>query len=143
LILADIDYAGDLSPQQTWDLLKSEPDAVLIDVRTDAEFAYVGEPDLGSMKNPTHRICWKIFPDMKRNPHFEDAVRDVVVNVETPVLFLCRSGVRSAAAATTMTALGYRRCYNVAEGFEGDKDAHDHRGSVNGWKVRGLPWVQN
>jgi len=138
-----MEYAGDLSPQQTWALLNDEQDAVLIDVRTDAEFAYVGEPDLGSMKNTTHKVCWKIFPDMKRNPHFEDAVRDVMNDQDTPILFLCRSGVRSAAAAKTMTALGFKRCYNIAEGFEGDKDEHGHRGSINGWKVRGLPWVQN
>jgi rhodanese-related sulfurtransferase len=114
----------------------------LIDVRTDAEFAYVGEPELGDMNNPAHKICWKIFPDMNRNPHFEDAVRDVVSKLETPILFLCRSGIRSATAAATMTALGYQRCYNITEGFEGDKDGNDHCGSINGWKVRGLPWVQ-
>lgn len=137
-----MNYAGDLSPQQTWDMLNSEQEAVLIDVRTDAEFAYVGEPELGNLKNGTHKICWKIFPDMTRNPHFEDAVRDAVSTPATPILFLCRSGVRSAAAAATMTALGYQRCYNIAEGFEGDKDGNGHRGSINGWKVRGLPWVQ-
>ncbi len=140
--MADLTYAGDLSPQQTWEMLNTEQDAVLIDVRTDAEFAYVGEPELGNMKNPAHKICWKIFPNMSRNPHFEDAVRDAVSKSETPILFLCRSGIRSAAAAATMTALGYQRCYNVAEGFEGDKDGNDHRGSINGWKVCGLPWVQ-
>ena len=79
---------------------------------------------------------------MNRNPHFEDAVRDVVSKQETPILSLCRSGIRSAAAAATMTALEYQRCYNITEGFEGDKDSNDHRGSINGWKVRGLPWVQ-
>ena len=140
--MTDLMYAGDLTPQQTWEMLKDEQDAVLIDVRTNAEFAYVGEPELGDMNNPAHKICWKIFPDMNRNPHFEDAVRDVVSKQETPILFLCRSGIRSAAAAATMTALGYQRCYNITEGFEGDKDGNDHCGSINGWKVRGLPWVQ-
>ncbi len=140
--MTDLTYAGDLTPQQTWEMLKNEQDAVFIDVRTDDEFAYVGEPELGDMNNPAHKICWKIFPDMNRKPHFEDAVRDVVSKQETPILFFCRSGIRSAAAAATMTALGYQRCYNITEGFEGDKDSNDHRGSINGWKVRGLPWVQ-
>ncbi len=136
------DYAGDISPTEAWAMLTDEPDAVLIDVRTDAEFAYVGSPDLSALKKPVHRISWKIFPDMRRNPHFEDAVKDVVSSKTAPVLFLCRSGIRSAAAAATMTALGFARCYNVAEGFEGDCDEAGHRGTVGGWKVRDLPWVQ-
>jgi len=136
------DYAGDLSPVETWDLLKSSEAAVLIDVRTDAEFAYVGGPDTAALKNAFHKISWVLFPDMNRNPHFEDAVREAVPDKETPIAFLCRSGVRSAAAARAMTALGYKSCFNIAEGFEGDKNADNHRGTVNGWKVRGLPWVQ-
>jgi rhodanese-related sulfurtransferase len=136
------DYAGDLSPAESWDLLKRNKDAVLIDVRTDAEFAYVGGPDPAAMQNPFHKVSWILFPDMNRNPHFEDAVREAVPDKEAPILFLCRSGQRSASAAKAMTALGYASCFNIAEGFEGDKNAEDHRGTVNGWKVRGLPWVQ-
>ena len=102
----------------------------------------VGGPDPKAVKNPFHRISWKLFPDMDRNPHFEDSVRDAVPDKQTPIVFLCRSGVRSAAAAKALTALGYTQCFNIAEGFEGDRNADDHRGTVNGWKVRGLPWVQ-
>jgi len=76
--VSDPEYAGDLSPVETWELLNAEPQAVLVDVRTDAEFAYIGGPDLSGLKNSAHKISWKIFPDMKRNPHFEDAVRDAV-----------------------------------------------------------------
>lgn len=136
------DYAGDLSPTESWDLLKRNKDAVLIDVRTDAEFAYVGGPDPAAMPNAFHKVSWILFPDMNRNPHFEDAVREAVSDKEAPILFLCRSGQRSASAAKAMTALGYKSCFNIAEGFEGDKNAEDRRGTVNGWKVRGLPWVQ-
>ena len=136
------DYAGDLSPAESWDLLKRNKDAVLIDVRTDAEFAYVGGPDPAAMQNAFHKVSWILFPDMNRNPHFEDAVREAVPDKEAPILFLCRSGQRSASAAKAMTALGYASCFNIAEGFEGDKNAEDRRGTVNGWKVRGLPWVQ-
>ena len=104
-------------------------DAVLIDVRTDAEFAYVGGPDPAAMQNAFHKVSWILFPDMNRNPHFEDAVREAVPDKEAPILFLCRSGQRSASAAKAMTALGYASCFNIAEGFEGDKNAEDHRGT--------------
>lgn len=140
--MSDEEYAGDLSPEDTWELLQKEKDAVLIDVRTDAEFSYVGGPDPKKVKNPYLKISWVLFPEMNRNPHFEDSVRDAVPDKSTPIAFLCRSGVRSLAAAKAMTALGYTRCYNIAEGFEGDKNAENHRGTVSGWKVRGLPWVQ-
>ena len=137
--MSEIDYAGDVSPTEAWVMLSDDPDATLVDVRTDAEFSYVGSPDLSLLKRPVHRISWKIFPDMHRNPHFEEAVQEAVPSKETPILFLCRSGVRSVAAATTMAALGYTHCYNVTEGFEGDCSEVGHRGTVGGWKVRGLP----
>ncbi len=140
--MSEQDYAGDISPTDAWDMLQSNPNAVLVDVRTDAEFAYVGYPDMSECGNPTHRICWKIFPDMQRNMHFEDAVREASPEFDVPILFLCRSGIRSAAAAIAMTALGYKHCYNIAEGFEGDKDKTGHRGTIGGWKIRGLPWAQ-
>ncbi len=140
--MSDDEYAGDLSPKETWELMQDDKRAVLVDVRTDAEFAYVGGPDPKAFKNPLVKISWILFPGMDRNSHFEDSVRDAVPEKDTPILFLCRSGQRSAAAAKAMTALGYARCYNIAEGFEGDKDGAGHRGTVNGWKVRGLPWVQ-
>lgn len=141
--MTDQDYAGDLSPNEAWDLLQQNPKAVLVDVRTDAEFAYVGYPDLSDCDNPMYRVSWKIFPDMQRNMHFEDAVKEIAPDPDVPILFLCRSGIRSAAAAIAMTALGYKECYNIAEGFEGDKDDNGHRGAVGGWKVRGLPWTQD
>jgi rhodanese-related sulfurtransferase len=140
--MTDEEYAGDISPTEAWDMLQSNPNAVLIDTRTDAEFSYVGCPDLSDCPNPSYRISWKIFPDMQRNMHFEQAVREVSSDFEVPLLFLCRSGIRSKAAAIAMTALGYKHCYNIAEGFEGDKDDAGHRGTIGGWKVHGLPWVQ-
>ena len=140
--MTDKIYAGDIKPTEAWDILQQDASAVVIDTRTDAEFSYVGGPDLSGMPNPQHRISWKIFPTMEKNPHFEDAVKEAVPDPTTKILFLCRSGIRSAAAATAMTALGYKCCYNIAEGFEGDKNDDAHRGTVNGWKVRGLPWVQ-
>jgi len=136
-------YAGDLSPQQSWDLLKAETKAVLIDVRTDAEFSYVGVVDLSELgKEPTF-TSWKFFPSMELNAKFTDDLEAKQFDMDQPLLFLCRSGVRSKHAAIAMTALGYSRCYNIAFGFEGDKDGTNHRTTHNGWKYDGLPWVQD
>lgn len=135
-------YAGDISPKQAWDMLASDPKAVLVDVRTDAEFAYVGNPDLDGLGKQVLRVYWKVFPAMDLNPIFVAEIKKSGIAKDAPLLFLCRSGVRSRDAAIAMTAAGFKACYNVAGGFEGDKDATGHRGTVNGWKVAGLPWVQ-
>jgi len=140
--MADLIYAGDLSPEQSWQLLNDDVGAELIDVRTDAEFSYVGLPDLTSVNKEPRLICWKLFPSMDVNPNFTAEVDALGCDKDQPLLFLCRSGVRSRAAAHAMTALGYQRCYNIAEGFEGDRDDAKHRGTINGWKIRGLPWTQ-
>lgn len=135
-------YAGDIPPEEAWRILEQEPRAQLIDVRTDAEFAYVGNPDLTRLGKAPLRIPWKLFPEMAPNEAFVDEVAAAVTQTDAPLLFLCRSGQRSAAAAAAMTAAGFGPCYNVATGFEGDKDGDGHRGTVNGWKVAGLPWSQ-
>jgi rhodanese-related sulfurtransferase len=135
-------YAGDISPKQAWQMLSENPQAVLVDVRTDAEFAYVGNPDLSGLGKQVVRIPWKVFPAMAPNPDFVAKVGAVGVPKDAPLMFLCRSGVRSRDAAIAMTAAGFKACYNVAGGFEGDKDAAGHRGAVGGWKVDGLPWMQ-
>jgi len=134
-------YAGDLTPQQTWDMLSGIPKAVMIDVRTEAEFAYVGNPDLSNLGKEIRQVCWKVFPAMDLNPDFV-AQAGVGADKDTPMLFLCRSGVRSMHAADAMTAAGYTKCYNITGGFEGDKNPQGHRVGVNGWKVDGLPWIQ-
>ena len=135
-------YAGDVLPQQAWQILSEHKDAVLVDVRTRPEWSFVGVPDLRPLKKDAAFISWQSYPDMARNPDFEQEVVKLGVSHDTPILFLCRSGARSRAAAKAVTAQGYGKCYNVAEGFEGDPDADHHRGRVNGWKVAGLPWVQ-
>ena len=135
-------YAGELSVKQAWDLLSENPKAQLVDVRTDAEFAYVRSPDLSSLDKKVLCVHWQIFPDMDFNPEFVNQVSSSCVDKDAPLLFICRSGVRSLGAAEAMTAAGFRECYNVAGGFEGDRDAEGHRGTVTGWKVDGLPWRQ-
>lgn len=136
-------YAGDLSPAQAYQLLVDEPDCALVDVRTRAEWSYVGVPDLSGLGRPVICVEWVSFPDGARNPQFLQQLAEAGVKPESPVAFLCRSGQRSAAAAELATASGFARAYNVAEGFEGPLDGSGHRGSAGGWKAAGLPWRQS
>jgi len=135
-------YAGDLRPAEAWALLKEDPKAVLIDVRTAPEWGFVGVPRLDGLGKETLCISWQAYPDMARNADFAAEVAAKGVGKDQPVLLLCRSGARSKAAAMALTQAGFGPCYNVAEGFEGDRDGALHRGSVGGWKVAGLPWAQ-
>lgn len=136
-------YAGDLAPQQCWQLLKNDSKTILIDVRTEAEFAYVGVPDISSLNKSAKFIPWVLFPDNRLNPDFLAQCNAAAPDRDSPILFLCRSGVRSRFAAAAATRAGYQHCYNVLEGFEGDKDTSGHRNSIGGWRVAGLPWVQS
>ena len=135
-------YAGDLSPTEAWQKLATLPRAVLVDVRTQAEWSYVGLPDLGSLAKPVHRLSWQVFPEMQVNPGFVESVQAAGIAPDQPILLLCRSGVRSVAAAKALTEQGFTQCYNIRDGFEGPGDGEKHRGRVSGWKVEGLPWVQ-
>lgn len=135
-------YAGDIGPRQAWEMLERDPKAMLIDVRTPAEWAYVGVPDLSRIGKQPVFVPWQLFPSMQQNPQFIEHMQMTGVDPDAPLLFICRSGVRSRAAAIAMTERGYRACYNIASGFEGDPDVAKHRGTVNGWKVEGLPWMQ-
>jgi rhodanese-related sulfurtransferase len=136
-------YAGDLRPTEAWELLKAEPAAQLVDVRTRPEWTFVGIPDLDSIGKKPVLLVWQDYPAMQINPTFAEELRCVVSSPEAPLLFICRSGARSRAAAEAMAAVGYRRCYNVAEGFEGQVDVEGHRGRKAGWKAAGLPWHQD
>jgi rhodanese-related sulfurtransferase len=140
------DYAGDLSAQEAWELLKAEPSAQLVDVRTMAEWNFVGLPDLAGVGRRVHCVEWQSFPTMAVNPAFtaeaEAAVTAAGAGKDSPILFLCRSGARSRAAAVALTQAGFAKAYNVAGGFEGDPDGERHRGNVNGWKAARLPWRQ-
>jgi len=142
------DYAGDVSVAEAWRVLEARPDAVLIDVRTKAEWSFVGLPDLAPLGKQPWLLEWQSFPEMSVNPSF---AAELAARLEeelgatakdAPVLFLCRSGVRSRAAAAALTGQGFRAAHNIAGGFEGDLDAERHRGHRNGWKAAGLPWTQ-
>jgi rhodanese-related sulfurtransferase len=135
-------YAGDVTPDDAWRRLEEDPRAVLIDVRTDAEWAYVGSPDLSKLGKVIVRLSWQEFPGMEINPNFVDQLNAAGAEKDQTLFFICRSGARSKSAALAMTEAGFPRCHNVAEGFEGDRDSGGHRGMVNGWKQRRLPWLQ-
>lgn len=128
-------YAGALLPAEAYDLMQNAPDAKLVDVRTQAEWNFVGRIP-GSVP-----IEWQTYPTSQPNPAFLDELQAHAAK-DAIVMFVCRSGARSHAAASAATQIGYAQSYNVLEGFEGDKDAQGHRASVGGWKFAGLPWVQ-
>jgi len=132
--------------EATWQCLASRPGSQLIDVRTRAEWAYVGIPDLGTVDKRAVLIEWQTFPDQAVDPRFAERLagelRALGVQLDDDLFFICRSGSRSLAAAKTMATAGYRACHNVAGGFEGPLDDERHRSSVGGWKAAGLPWLQ-
>jgi rhodanese-related sulfurtransferase len=139
-------YAGDIEPNAAWALLSGNPKAQLVDVRTAAEWTFVGLPDLAGIGREVLRVEWQSFPSMAINGAFADEaagrLAQAGAGADTPVLFLCRSGARSRAAAIAMTKAGFTQAYNLVGGFEGDLDSDHHRGRTNGWKAAGLPWKQ-
>jgi rhodanese-related sulfurtransferase len=136
-------YAGDVSVKEAWSKLAEDARAILVDVRSDAEWAFVGVPDLASVGKRPVMVPLQVFPGMKPNPNFAAEVAQSIPAKDVPVYFLCRSGGRSRTAAIALTAQGYTQCFNVAGGFEGDLDGERHRGRVGGWKAAGLPWAQS
>lgn len=129
-------YAGALTPAEAHQVWQLAPGARLVDVRTRAELDWVGRiPD-------AVEIEWNQYPGGVPNPHFLTQLKRQV-DPEALVMFICRSGVRSDHAARSATEAGYNACYNVLEGFEGDKDAHDQRNRLGGWRHAGLPWLQS
>lgn len=130
-----LSYAGEVTPTEAWALVQSIPNAKIVDVRTHAEWQWVGVVPGAEL------IEWKSYPGMVSNPHFLTQLK-TAVDSEAVVLFLCRSGARSHDAAALAAEHGYTAAMNILEGFEGDKDAAGHRGSKNGWQAAGLPWTQ-
>ena len=136
-------YAGDISPSQAWQMLEADPDAILVDVRTPPEWTFVGQPDLTKVGKQPINLQWQVFPAMNVNPDFSATLRAQGITPKHKLLFLCRSGVRSAAAAQLMASEGFPESYNIAGGFEGPHDPNRHRGTTAGWKAEGLPWMQS
>ena len=129
-------------PGETWEALCEDPQAQMVDVRTDAEWNFVGIPDLGSAGKQVVLIPWQVYPTMQRNAAFEQQLQDAGFTPDHHIFFICRSGVRSLAAAEAARAAGFPHTYNVADGFEGPPNGAGHRGTTAGWKADGLPWRQ-
>lgn len=131
---AVLGYAGDVTVQQAFDWVKTGQ-AVLVDIRTDAERAWVG------FVPGAAPLAYKQWPGMQLNPDYDRDVSALAAGGKK-LLMLCRSGIRSIAAAKRATELGFQ-AYNILEGFEGDADQHGHRGNTGGWQFHGLPWQQD
>jgi len=132
----DLPYEGALLPDEAYQIMQSAPGAKLVDVRTRAEFDWVGR-----IPNAVE-IEWSTYPGMKPNPHFIMQLQQQV-DKEAMLMFICRSGVRSHYAAALATQSGYADCYNVLEGFEGDVNTDKQRNVLNGWRAAELPWEQS
>lgn len=142
----DIDIP-EAAPGDAWEHLRSDAVAQLIDVRTPAEWTFSGRPELSEIGKSVVFAQWSSFPEQTVDPQFaerlEKALDEAGLGKETPLFFLCRSGVRSLAAARAMAARGFTRCHNVTDGFEGPPNAERQRGHIAGWKASGLTWIQS
>ncbi|MBI2992901.1 MAG: rhodanese-like domain-containing protein [Gammaproteobacteria bacterium] len=135
----------EVNPAAAWALLQADPGAILLDVRSRMEYEYVGRPAMAI------HVAWQEPPEWKVDPDFVQKVRARLRELrgtetgmeDIPVLAMCRSGQRSMAAGRALEEAGFRKVFNIAEGFEGQRDAEGHRSTVNGWRFRGLPWVQS
>ena len=143
----DDSAVDDVDVEKAWKSLTATPRSQLVDVRTRAEWTYVGIPDLGSIGKRPLLVEWQTFPDQSVDPRFVERLagelKALGVQADDELFFICRSGSRSLAAAKAMAEAGYRACHNVAGGFEGPLNEGRHRGAVEGWKAAGLPWQQS
>ena len=144
---ADDRAVDDVDVETAWKSLTTTPRSQLVDVRTRAEWAYVGIPDLGPIGKRPVLVEWQTFPDQSVDHRFVERLagelKALGIQLDDELFFICRSGSRSMAAAKAMAEAGYRACHNVAGGFEGPLDGDRHRGAVEGWKAAGLPWQQS
>ena len=139
-------YAGDLLAINAYTLLEGDSSSVLVDVRTQAEWAYVGTPDLRALRKAPLFLEWQSYPSMAVDANFaarlEEMLQSAGVDRGASLVFLCRSGARSRQAAIAMTSAGWAPCFNISDGFEGPLDGSRHRSGVSGWRAGGLPWTQ-
>lgn len=129
-------------PARVWEALTTDPEAQLVDVRTDAEWNFVGLPELSAADKEPVLIPWQLYPTMQVNATFIDHLRQAGLTPANKLYFICRTGGRSMAAAQAAQTAGFPHAFNIADGFEGPPDAEGHRGTLAGWKSDGLPWRQ-
>ncbi|CAN1723845.1 Rhodanese-like domain-containing protein [Hyphomicrobium sp. 1Nfss2.1] len=142
----EVVHIEDVPVEEAWARLAEDAGAVLIDVRTRAEWTFVGLPDLSSIGKRVLTVEWQTYPEGSGEAGFTDRMSKALdaagATKDSELFFICRSGARSRLAAEALANAGYRRCSNVADGFEGPLDADRHRGQAAGWKAAGLAWVQ-
>ena len=140
--MSKLDYAGDLTPLESWDLLSKEKESFLIDCRTQPEWQFVGIPKLEDLNKKPIFIEWQLYPSMLINENFLNEVQDSPANKDSKIILICRSGGRSKSAAEFLTSKGYKNCYNCQDGFEGIHNQNENRSNSSGWKFSKLPWRQ-
>lgn len=137
-----------ISARDAFELLQKDKNSVLVDVRTFEEFNFVGFVSPSLFNNRLILLPWQLYPEMNENPDFVTALQESLEKIfndnakQHSIVFMCRSGARSNAAAHYAVNLGYQNCYNLTSGFEGEPDEEGHRGRINGWKADNLPWRQ-
>ena len=136
-------FAGEINSSEAWQVLEDEQNSILVDVRSDAEWVFVGFPDLSALGKDLVKVSWQLFPDMSLNNSFLEQITESGCNKDSALMFICRSGARSRDAAQMCAAHGYSNVFNVYDGFEGRQNQDGHRGVLEGWKAAGLPWVQS
>ncbi|MFZ3003559.1 MAG: rhodanese-like domain-containing protein [Undibacterium umbellatum] len=132
-------YAGAVTPQEAYALLQNDSKILLVDVRTNAERDWVGRVNISEAQHLT--VQWSLYPGGTPNPDFLAQLQASVPDKASIILFLCRSGVRSRHGAKLATENGYANCFDILQGFEGDKDEQGHRKTTGGWCHQGLPWL--
>ena len=141
-----VGYAGDLLATDAFQLLTTDASSALIDVRTQAEWTYVGAPDLTAIGKTVLFLEWQSFPAMQVDSGFAARLCAMLasarVELGAPLLVLCRSGARSRHAAVAMTRAGWSPCLNISDGFEGPLDPYRRRNVIGGWRAGNLPWAQ-
>lgn len=135
-----MEYSGDINSKDAFEILANVENSLLVDVRTDDEWKFIGETDLSSIDKESIKISWIFIPEMNLNKNFIQDLAEQVDDKNSRLLFLCKSGGRSKEAAIAAFASGYKYCYNIEDGFEGNKNLSVLSKSSNGWKENSLPW---
>ena len=136
------EYINDITSKECFSKLSKVSNSYLVDVRTTPEWEFIGVPDLSSINKKVMFISWQVYPKMKINSSFENRIDALNIKKNDKIFLICRSGKRSYDAAKFLSSVGYNYCYNITDGFEGDKDDLNHRSTINGWKYNNLPWKQ-
>ena len=137
-----LNYTNNITSLAAWDALANDQNAFLVDVRTSAEWSFVGVPDLISIGKELICIEWQTYPANEINKEFDEELKNYV-DIKNNLYFLCRSGSRSRSAASHMAKEGFNFCFNVSDGFEGTMNDSRQRNAIDGWKFSGLPWFQS